>query len=80
MLCGGARGCGKFCRDGINCRGRRIIFKHKNPNFIGFFVMARRLLIFRAETIEGRRAAFVGALPWCLFWALHRPHWMPSNR
>jgi hypothetical protein len=36
---------GKFCRGGINCRDNRTGLGAKNPGFIGFFAMARRLLI-----------------------------------
>jgi hypothetical protein len=36
---------GKFCRNGINCRGERANRSAENPPFIGFFTMARRLLI-----------------------------------
>jgi hypothetical protein len=36
---------GKFCRDGIYCRDSRAGSVTKNPGFIGFFAMARRLLI-----------------------------------
>jgi hypothetical protein len=36
---------GKFCRSGINCRDNRTGSGTKNPGFIGFFAMARRLLI-----------------------------------
>jgi hypothetical protein len=36
---------GKFCRNGINCRDSQAGSVTKNPGFIGFFAMARRLLI-----------------------------------
>jgi hypothetical protein len=36
---------GKFCRGGINCRGQRSLSAAENPCFIGFFELARRLLI-----------------------------------
>jgi hypothetical protein len=36
---------GKFCRNGINCRGKWTVRGSENPHFIGFFAMARRLLI-----------------------------------
>jgi hypothetical protein len=40
----GCRG-GKFCRNGMNCRGKWTVRGTENPHFIGFFAMARRLLI-----------------------------------
>jgi hypothetical protein len=44
----GARsGGGKFCRNGIYCRGRRSVRGAKNLRFIGFFTMAWRLLILQ---------------------------------
>jgi hypothetical protein len=36
---------GKFCRNGINCRGERTNRGAETPRFIGFFAVARRLLI-----------------------------------
>jgi hypothetical protein len=36
---------GKFCRSGINCRGSRTVPDKENLYSIGFFAMARRLLI-----------------------------------
>jgi hypothetical protein len=36
---------GKFCRNGIYCRDSRAGSVTKNSGFIGFFAMARRLLI-----------------------------------
>jgi Ca2+-binding EF-hand superfamily protein len=53
---------GKFCRNGINCRGCRTIRDSKNPCFIGFLTMARRLLIHRRGKFEPRHAASVGVL------------------
>ena len=60
--------------------GRARGSKCKNPYFIGFFGMARRLLINRCGNERPRYAAFVGALSCCLPLALRRPHWTPSNR
>jgi EF-hand domain pair len=53
---------GKFCRNGINCRGYRTILDTKTPCFIGFSAMARRLLIDRRGKFGPRVAAFVGVL------------------
>jgi len=50
---------GKICRSGINCRGGRAVRSTKNPYFIGFFRMARRLLINRCGNERPRYAAFV---------------------
>jgi hypothetical protein len=36
---------GKFCRNGINCRGYRTIGDTESLCFIEFFAMARGLLI-----------------------------------
>jgi hypothetical protein len=47
---------GKFCRNGINCRGRRALRAEENPRFIGFLAMARRLLTLRGES-KGRTIA-----------------------
>jgi hypothetical protein len=55
-------------------------FEVQKPIFIGFFGMARRLLINRCGNERPRYAAFVGALSCCLPLALRRPHWTPSNR
>jgi hypothetical protein len=46
---------GKFCRSGINCRGGRSVRDAKNPGFIGFFAMARRLLIKQRGNRRPRR-------------------------
>jgi hypothetical protein len=53
---------GKFCRNGINCRGRRTIGGVKTPGFIGVLAMARRLLIDRRGSERPRHAASVGVL------------------
>jgi hypothetical protein len=37
---------GKICRDGINCRAGGALRSTKSACFIGFFAMARGLLIF----------------------------------
>jgi hypothetical protein len=50
---------GKFCRNGINCRGRRPFPEMKNPDFIGLFAMARRLLMLGGK-YGPRDAALVG--------------------
>jgi hypothetical protein len=36
---------GNFCRRGINCPGHEPDRREENPYFIGFFTMARRLLM-----------------------------------
>jgi hypothetical protein len=41
---------GKFCRSGINCRGGLTVRGTKSPYFIGFFAVARRLLINRCRS------------------------------
>jgi hypothetical protein len=69
---------GKFCRNGINCRDSLAGSVTKNPGFIGFFAMARRLLIL--VKVKGRYAAFVGVLSCCLLLAPCHRHWMPSTR
>jgi hypothetical protein len=52
----GRRG-GKFCRGGINCRGRQAVPDTKSPYFIEFSAMARRLLILG---FRGVKAALCG--------------------
>jgi len=41
----GTRMGGKFCRNGINCRATGPCGVQKTSSFIGFFTMARRLLM-----------------------------------
>jgi hypothetical protein len=53
---------GKFCRNGINCRGYWTGRDTKNPYFIGVLAMARRLLIHRGGRSKPRHAAYVGVL------------------
>jgi EF-hand domain pair len=53
---------GKFCRDGINCRGGWSVSAGKSPGFTGLFAMARRLLIDRHGSERPRCAAYVGVL------------------
>src|SRR6266436_5811133 len=52
----------------------------KSRVFVGFFTMARRLLILQPESKRPRHAAFVGVLPCCLLLAPYRPHWMCCSR
>src|SRR5216684_5893914 len=47
---GGTSMRGKFCRSGINCRGGVTVLGTTNPTFIGFFAVARRLLINRCRS------------------------------
>ena len=70
-------GSGKFCRGGINCRSRSAILDAEIPHFIGFFTMARGLLIKVGGRAVRRLSEF---LPCCLLLAPRRLHWTPSNR
>jgi hypothetical protein len=69
---------GKFTAASVP--GGHAVRSTKNPYFIGFFRMARRLLIDRRRNERPRYAAFVGALSCCLPLALRRPRWTASNR
>ena len=76
MRSGPDRRGGKFCRSGINCRGRGTVRVEKNRDFVGLFGMAWCLLVDRPRW--PRDAALIGVWSCCLLLAPRLPRWTPS--
>ena len=76
---GASRG-GKFCRNGINCRGCRCRPERQKPRFYWVFRDGTALADHSAWKVEPRVRHLLEFSPCCLHLALRRLRWTPSSR